>query len=266
MRVNTSSVVFLHFSCPPIVGGVEGMVRQQASLLHRHSWKVKVIAGKGADYANEYPVEINPLLRSRNEFVQVAQREVEVDSFSRSFLPLAYRIYEYLANALAGFDVLIAHNVLSMSYNLPLTMAVSLLAENDEIPVVGWNHDSPYFRPGYPDFLDEHPWTTLLKTRQPKIHYVTISESRREQFAELYGTAQGIRVIRNGIDPITFLRPDAVIGRLIEESNLRETDILILQPGRLHPRKNMELSFRVVRALKDLGMRAKLVIMAEHLT
>jgi len=60
------NIALLHYSCPPVVGGVEEIVRQQASLFHRHYLTVKILAGSGGQFAHEYRVEINPLLGSRN--------------------------------------------------------------------------------------------------------------------------------------------------------------------------------------------------------
>jgi len=62
----TFNIALLHYSCPPVVGGVEEVVRQQASLFHRHYHPVKIFAGAGGEFAYEYRVEINPLLGSRN--------------------------------------------------------------------------------------------------------------------------------------------------------------------------------------------------------
>ena len=41
------NIAILHYTCPPIVGGVEEIVRQQASLFHRYHHIVKILAGEG---------------------------------------------------------------------------------------------------------------------------------------------------------------------------------------------------------------------------
>ena len=60
------NVAILHYSCPPVIGGVEEIVRQQASLLCRHYHPVKVIAGSGSQFTEDFAIEINPLLSSRH--------------------------------------------------------------------------------------------------------------------------------------------------------------------------------------------------------
>ena len=47
-------------------------------------------------------------------------------------------------------------------------------------------HDSPYLEQNYPEYLNDHPWDILRRPHQ-NIYYVTISESRRRRFNELFG-------------------------------------------------------------------------------
>jgi len=148
-----------------------------------------------------------------------------------------------------------------MPYNLPLTCALWKLADSESMEIVSWGHDSPYFYANYPPHLDYSPWTALKKLH-PKLHYATISESRRKQFSRLYEEAHRIHVVKNGIDPASFLNLDATTVRLVEEEALLGGDFLIFHPCRLHPRKNVELSIRVTRALRDQGVPARLLVTA----
>lgn len=63
-----SRIALLHYSCPPVVGGVEEIIRQQAALFHRYDHKVKVLAGDGGHFRDDFEIDINPLLSSRNPF------------------------------------------------------------------------------------------------------------------------------------------------------------------------------------------------------
>jgi hypothetical protein len=60
-------------------------------------------------------------------------------------------------------------------------------------------------------------------------------------------------VIPNGIDHILFFLLDANTARFIQEQRLFEAEFLMGQPSRLHWRKHMELSIRVIRSIHDLG-------------
>ncbi len=249
-------IALLHYSCPPVVGGVEEVVRQQASLFQRHFHPVKVLAGAGGPFG-EVPVEIYPLFGSRHEAVAAAQR-IGAEQPDRIH-ELADEIYAHLAPLGEAFNVLIAHNVLTMHYNLPLALALHRLADSGVLKVVSWNHDSPFF---YDDLAEQlsHPVWNVLRTRNPNIRYVVISASRWRQFGELYGGGQPLDVIPNGIDPVRFFRLDPSTVRVIQEQNLFEAEFLMVQPCRLHPRKNIELSIRVLRALRDRGVDARLLL------
>jgi glycosyltransferase involved in cell wall biosynthesis len=249
-------IALLHYSCPPIVGGVEEIIRQHASLLARFKHMVKVLAGYGERFTDEYDIEINPLLSSRNPKIlrihqELPQSSHELESFSGD-------IYDYLSQSLETFDALIAHNVLTMHYNLPLTIAVHKLANAGTIRVVSWNHDSPHYYTRLPFNPSIEQWE-ILRTYNPYISYVTISEQRKKQFQGLYGV-ESIAVIPDGVDPLTLFSLDAKTVQLITDEHLFDADLLMVQPSRLHPRKNIELSIRVVRALQDKGIRARLLL------
>lgn len=256
------NIALLHYSYPPVVGGVEEIIRQQASLLTRYYHNVKVFAGKGGAFAENFEVEINPLLDSRNEQILEAHRACQDGDYGK-MEEIAKEIYNYMIDSLKSFDVLIAHNVLTMPFNLPLSATLHRIGQEGLIPIISWNHDSPFFYPDYPSYLDHFPWN-ILKRAYAGLHYVAISESCKEMFAKLYESRKQLYVIPNGIDPIRFFRLDSSTVRLIMEQNLFEAEFIIMQPSRLHPRKNIELAVKVTRAMRDLGVKAKLLITGAH--
>ncbi len=255
MRYN---IALLHYSCPPVVGGVEEIIRQQASLFYRYHHPVKILAGMGDYFQNGIEIEIHPLFSSRHKEISKLQKEPQ--KHLENLQTYAETIFEILKESLQDFDILIAHNVLSMPYNLPLTMALHRLAETRRISIINWNHDSPYFYENYPAELDSEPYQ-ILKKYNANIHYVTISESRAQEFQRLYKTnKEAITVIPNGVDPIRFFRLADQTIRLIKEENLFQADLILAQPSRLHPRKNIELSIQVLHALQNQGKKAKLLL------
>ncbi|MFQ5688127.1 MAG: glycosyltransferase family 4 protein [Candidatus Scalindua sp.] len=257
IRLAMINIAILHYSCPPVVGGVEEIVRQQAFLLHRYYHPIKIIAGSGSQFTEDFAIEINPLLSSRNsEILQLQQNPTENHEGMQA---KTGTILKYLKDSLKNFDILIAHNVLSMHYNLPLTLALHKLADTKTIKVINWNHDSPYFYKNYSKELERKHWL-ILKEYNPKIAYITISPSRAKEFQALYGTKKKINIIPNGIDPMQAFRLGKTTMRLIKENNLFITDLLMIQPARLHPRKNIELSIEVLRAFHNKGIKAKFLL------
>ncbi len=249
-------IALLHYSCPPVVGGVEEIVRQQAALFTRYGHQVRVLAGAGDVFETGIDVRIDPLLSSRNTDILARQQPGACDA--EKIREYSRNILRFLEESLTGYDLLIAHNVLTMPYNLPLTRALHRWADAGN-RLISWNHDSPYFYENRGPHLDNEPWD-ILRENNPNIRYVAISESRLQEFGKLYGTFENIEMIPNGIDPIRFFRLDELSVRLILENDLFRSELLLVQPSRLHPRKNIETSIRVIRALQDKNVQARLLL------
>ncbi|MBW2097077.1 MAG: glycosyltransferase family 4 protein, partial [Deltaproteobacteria bacterium] len=241
----------LHYSCPPVVGGVEEVVRQHAFILHRLGQSVFILAGMGERFTDLFPVRIEPLLGSKNSSILKAQKQAGNGDY-KQLRRLTARIYQILQDWSRDLDVMLVHNVLHMPFNLPLTLALRRLAASGNGPVmVSWAHDSPYLQPNYAEFLDDRPWN-VLKRPHPNIHYVTISESRRRVFNELFKDVSW-KIIHDGIDPASFFYLDPLSIKLAEELDIFSRDLVVVQPSRITPRKNLELSIHIIRGIRNLG-------------
>ncbi len=256
--INRYKIAILHYSCPYVVGGVEEVVGQHASLFHRYGHEVKVIAGKGDVYTEDFPVIINPIFSSMNAFVNKAHQELKKGERSH-FDHLIENMFLELNTELESFDFLIAHNIMTMPYNLPLTFAIKNLAYSGNVKVISWNHDSSYFFPDCLDIYHSEPWD-ILKTMFPSIHYVCISNTRCRQFHRLYKTKEKITAIPDGIDPSEFFQLAPDLQQIVREQKLYEADLIMVQPARMIPRKNIELGLKVVYALKKKGVDVRYLI------
>ncbi len=245
------NIAICHYSCPPVVGGVEVVVLQQARMLKKYGHRVKIIAGRGGGVSTDVDIEIHPLLSSSGDEIASLHSEMAKTNDTGAMEPIVQLVERFLASSTKSFDILIAHNVLTMPYNLPFTYALHSIANKGLINVVSWNHDSPYFYNDYHD-LDKLPWQ-ILRHKNENIHYVCISESRKRDFAKLYGSEENMHVIPNGIDPEYFLDLNPSTIRLLEDIRLSlyKADLVMVQPARLHPRKNIELSVMVTKALLE---------------
>lgn len=240
----------IHYSCPPIVGGVEEVINYQAVILQRIGHTVKILAGMGGSKKLPYPVKIAHLIASNNKEVQIAHREAKRGD-QTLLKDLMEKILDIIIKWSNGLDAVIAHNVLQMPFNLALTLALRRFAELKKIPLISWAHDSPYFYSHCPEFLDREPWN-VLKTPHPHIRYVTISESRKRLFEEI-GLKTRWHIVPNGIDPMSFFYFNDKSMKLAGELRLFERDLVFVQPSRITPRKNIELSIHIVRGIKLSG-------------
>ena len=95
-KAGRAGIALLHYTCPPVVGGVEEILDQQARVLLDHGHKVKVLAGRGGTTEGAYPVEINPLLDSRHPDIlrvqsRIADRRSEFRSLVRAILDYLFK-------------------------------------------------------------------------------------------------------------------------------------------------------------------------------
>lgn len=257
------TIALLHYTAPPVVGGVEQVLGQHARLLAEAGHDVRIVAGRGG--APGGPATVVRVARADTRHPEVArvQAELAEGHVTRAFANLADALADEVGAALTGADVVIAHNVASLSRNLALTAALHDVAGRHGAPrLVLWHHDLAWSLPAYRRFLHDGPPWDLLRRPWPDATQVTISEPRRVQLAGLLGIPlEAIRVVPNGIDLPALVGLASTTMALARAAGLLTLDPLILLPARITPRKNIELALRVVAALRAAGrQRAGLVV------
>lgn len=252
----------LHYSAPPVIGGVEATLAAHARLLADHGFPVKLLAGRGAAFDPRVPIELLPELDSKHPAVLAVNRQLAAGQVTADFYALSDSIRAALAQALAEVDVCIAHNVITLHKNLALTYALHALAESRSVQLIGWCHDFAWDDPVYAgDMHPGLPWD-LLRTRWEGVRYVVVSESRCAQLAALLGMpASEIKVVPPGVDPREFLGLGDAAARWLAELNLLAATPLLLLPARVTRRKNIELAIAITGALRRSMPGARLLVM-----
>jgi glycosyltransferase involved in cell wall biosynthesis len=153
--------------------------------------------------------------------------------------------------ALADCHACIAHNVLTLNKNLPLTAALEEYRKESGILLIAWCHDLAWTNEQYkPELHLGYPWD-LLRTAWEGTRYVTVSETRRNELAALLGILpEQVRVVVPGIDPARFFHWTPAMVDLVVRLNLLDTDGLLLVPARITRRKNIALALRVLAELR----------------
>lgn len=111
----------LHYTVPPVVGGVEAVILAHTKLLLKADYPVTVIAGAGERSALPDGVDFIQIaeLNSRNPKVVEISQQLEAGVLTGEFSVVTLRLVEYLQDALQSFDTLIVHNVFTKHFNLP---------------------------------------------------------------------------------------------------------------------------------------------------
>jgi len=247
-----TTIALLHYSAPPVVGGVESVLAHQARLMAEAGHTVRVIAGRGEAWDDRVELVTLPLIDSRHPEVLAAKAELDVGRAPPGFAALVDGIAAALSPPLADVHLLIAHNVCSLHKNLALTAALHRLRGQAHFPkLILWHHDLAWTTPRYrAELHDGWPWD-LLRTDWGARH-VVVSEFRRRELAGLLRLpADSIRVVPNGVETDQLLKLDSQTQKLIKAMKLAEAAPLLLLPVRLTPRKNIELALRALAELRQ---------------
>ena len=256
------NIALIHYAAPPVVGGVESVLAQQARLMARAGHEVRVIAGRGEGEAIGVPLISLPLVNSRHPSVLALKKELDAGRVPAGFAALRDELLAALRPALAGVAVVVAHNVCSLNKNLALTAALhDLSQEPGGSGFILWHHDLAWTTPRYrPELHEGYPWD-LLRTDWPNVAQVVVSEARRQELAGLWGAPAGrIEVVPNGVSSGPLLKLEAQTQTLIEQLCLTAAQPLLLLPARLTPRKNIELALQVLAALRREMPQAALLV------
>ena len=241
-------IALLHYSSPPIVGGVESVLAHHARLMTKAGHAVTILAGRGQTFDERIPVRVLPRLDSRHVGVMEVKKLLDDGRCTPAFDKLRDQIKKELLAELHGFDVLITHNVASLHKNLPLTAALHDLYKMPGFPrLILWHHDLAWTTPRYRhEMHDGYPWD-LLRSRWDGVAHVVVSEMRRQELGDLIGIpSESIRVIPNGVDIQAFFKLEPQTIRIVEDLKLLNASPLFLLPVRLTPRKNIELALQVM--------------------
>lgn len=256
------NVAILHYSVPPVVGGVESVIVHHARLMAANGHSVRLIAGRGAALGEDIPLVSLPLVDSQHPRVLVLKEQLACGDVTGDFDSLRDELAAQLQNALANVDVLIAHNVCSLNKNLALTAALHKLHLERKLPCFTlWHHDLSWTTPRYlPELHEGYPWD-LLRTDWGRTRHVVVSALRRRELTELMKIdPQSIHVIPNGVDAARFYKLEVLTQELLEQTKLLDAAPVLLLPVRITRRKNIELALYVLSELRNSFPQAALVV------
>ena len=258
-------VAILHYSYPPVIGGVEFVMREQAKVLVKNGCRVKIITGVGENRDKGILIELIPEIGSTGLENRVVSKELEDGIVSERFQKLKEVVYQKVKHSLREVDICMIHNVMTMHFNLALTSALNEIVDelHQRVKFYFWCHDATLINPDYK--IEEscrYPYSLLGKFNQ-NATYIAISGWRKEQLSQLFGISEGlIRVIPNGIDIKSFLRISDPIWKMASQEKIFDEDLVMLFPSRIVKRKNYELAIKITGEMVASGKRCKLLMTA----
>lgn len=254
-------IAIVHYSSPPVIGGVEFILAAHAREMLEAGYKVKIIVGRGERLHKKIPIIIIPEADSLSKANKRINTELEKDVVSAKFYQLTDSIHRKLTIAFKNFDLIIIHNVLTMHFNLPFTTALEqYIKEHPKKRFIAWCHDATFKDPLYKKkAIHKYPWNVIAKPI-PGVKYIAISRTRQKQLARLFKVnLREITVVPDGIDHRNFLDLNGDVLRVFKRFNLFNQDLVMLLPTRMVKRKNLELAIEITRELNK-GLKASLII------
>jgi glycosyltransferase involved in cell wall biosynthesis len=256
------NIDILHYTGPPVVGGVESVIAQHARVMAEAGHRVRILAGRGAQFDDRISFINIPRADSRHSEIESIKARLDQGSVPPEFNSVVKLLADNFREICSDTQVLFAHNVCSLNKNLVLTAALRQLHDSGGSPrFILWHHDLAWTTARYRAELHEgYPWD-LLRSDWPGAIQVVVSELRRSELAQLIQVPmERIRVIPNGLDIARFLKLEAQTVKFIQRLDLLSAAPLLLLPVRITPRKNIELALGVLAALRTEFPKAKLVV------
>ncbi len=262
---NKCRIALLHYTAPPVIGGVERVLAAQARLFADHGYKVQVLVGRGRQFDRRVRLVRLPGLDSTYRENLKLNPLVKQGAVPVGYEDYRNRVARALRKVLSRADVVIIHNMLVKALNFACTQALweTISADRKGRRFINWAHDLDACAEDAPRIMRtsrDFPWY-LINTPPPNVLNVAVSRARQKQLAGLYRLpTREIRVVPNSIEPAELLGRSPATRRLWEEYRLWDADLVMLMPCRIVPKKNLERALQVVGGLKQLDKKVKLIV------
>ena len=244
----------IHYTSWPTVGGVEVILRQQAGLMAKAGHEVSVICGSGRQFSPNIKTVVLEDLNISSPSVTAAQAEIWNGYPAAAYFGLVQKLRDQLTTILQRMDCVVAHNLMTMPFNLAATQALIVLAESGT-KILAWTHDLAASNQDYS--LPRNSIVDMVREKHSNLRYIAVSQTRANEFQALTG-ARVETIIPNGLDLATVLGLTPEVEALVNELDSQAT--LFLYPTRILPRKNLGLAIQILKALNELGHDAYLLI------
>ncbi|MFA6532402.1 MAG: glycosyltransferase family 4 protein [Patescibacteria group bacterium] len=259
-------IILLHFSYPPNIGGVEVFIKEQAKILAKLGYEITILTGSGKEIDPSIKLIQIPELQSIYNTNQALYEEIMTKgTTSQGFLELAKIIEDKITKEFESQDVIIVHNMLSLTHNIPFIYAFKKYVLNhEEKRVISWIHDHKYIgfdKVRIKDFSLPPDVNNLLTEKIDDVQYVAISNSLKNLVSKVTNLkSEEITVIPNGINIKEFLEIDDSVFEIFEKNNLMKRFPVILSPVNIIERKNIEFSLDILFHLKKVYPNLAFVI------
>lgn len=244
---------------------VVNIVAEQLRMMLDHDIRVKLLVSEHCPEHEKYGV----FLDERIEWVKIVnQREGTLihwrdytegtGEVHDTFFQEADLIAEDLTKHLADVDVCLMHDIHYQGWHLVHNVAVRKAQKQlPDLKFVAFTHSAPANRP----IKTEWPLSARYSP-MPNTVYVYPTLSGIPALAKQYGVPEGMcQVVNNSLDLFGFLGEE--VQSLVRQTNLLDSDIVVIYPGRLTPAKKFEKVAALCGSIKRASAKSVKVVFSD---
>lgn len=259
------TIGLVHYTYPPVIGGVEKIVFDHAQLFAKYGYETCVFVGEGKNNNKKINLEIIPEFRSLGITNQALREQILTQPvFPAEFFQLADRIYKKIETAFVPIDIFFIHNVLTFTFNPCLNHAlISYIKNHKGKKYVVWIHDVILDAMRKKRTYKNPRVENLLYQPISEAKYIGISQFLKKTLVEEIGyTKNSITVIPNGVDINTLLNLHPATQQIIAKKDFYKFDPVIFLPTKIMKHKNIDLCLNIAYQIKNLGKNPLVIITA----
>lgn len=259
MRRKKRRVLFLHYTGPTVLGGVEQVMGIHARAAQQSGDDVAIVAGRGS--ARGIPFIRIPELDSQHPAVLRDRAALARGEVAPEHALLVAAITRKLRPVVKRADRVVVHNAFTLHLNAALTEALFALSAEHPGVFIAWTHDLAWTDVQYKGQRHKgRPWS-LFSTAAPGVRYVAISRKSATELSALTGLPlDRITIAPNGVDRVAVLGLSATGKRLADRFGFFDADPLLLLPVRMTRRKRIEIAIDALAELRKTYPTAALVV------
>src|SRR3989344_4712181 len=255
----------VHYTYPPVVGGVERIVQDQARLFAKYGYRRTGFAGDGINTESQLTLSIIPEFKSLSlSDPNLKDKLLRESRFPAEHFQLKDTISAKLEKVFADTDIFIIHNILTNILNIPLNAALKDYIKNHpEKKFVVWIHDVILDPMRKKRTFASNQLHDLFYKPIAGAFYVGISQFLKNTLIDEIGFPKNlVAVIPNGVDINNLLNLHLLTQKILAKYNVLDFDPLIFLPTKIMPHKNIDLCLKILLEIKKNKKNPLLIITA----
>lgn len=260
------NIGILHYTYPPVIGGVEKVVHDHARLFAKNSYTTKVVTGDGSEINSKIRLSIIPEMKSlKITDLYLYKKTIHDNNFPKKFYELSNLLFKKLEIELRNSNIVFIHNILTLTFNLSLNLALSkYIEEHPEKKFISWTHDVA-LGPNRKRIKFNNPEIERMIYQPVKnVQYIGISNFLKQTLENEIGfDTKGMVIVPNGIDIRNYFELNEDSNKIINKFNIYNYSPVIFIPGKVQKYKNVDKAVMVTKEIKDLKKKPLLVLSAK---